>query len=253
MRIAYLTSQYPAASHTFIRREVEALREQGVAIDTFSIRKPGSGEASADADKAEAGRTFYVLAQSPLAIAAANLATFVTRPAAYLKTFGLALGHRAPGARGLFLGLAHFAESVLLARELRLRNTEHLHNHFANSAATVGLLATRLLGIGWSFTMHGISETDYPAGLLLGEEGDVQDPDDPPIDEIENQRRDLAGRLLLLLGPLEHHVVDRAHLLQLFAVRYLIQAHGSSFAVGLEVTSACTIAVSCAARIIRSG
>lgn len=67
MRIAYLTSQYPAASHTFIRREVEALREQGVAIDTFSIRKPGSGEASADADKAEAGRTFYVLAQSPLA------------------------------------------------------------------------------------------------------------------------------------------------------------------------------------------
>jgi glycosyltransferase involved in cell wall biosynthesis len=168
MRIAYLTSQYPAASHTFIRREVEALREQGVAIDTFSIRKPGSGEASADADKAEAGRTFYVLAQSPLAIAAANLATFVTRPAAYLKTFGLALGHRAPGARGLFLGLAHFAESVLLARELRLRNTEHLHNHFANSAATVGLLATRLLGIGWSFTMHGISETDYPAGLMLG-------------------------------------------------------------------------------------
>src|SRR4029079_3715465 len=28
--------------------------------------------------------------------------------------------------------------------------------------------ATRLLGIGWSFTMHGISETDYPAGLMLG-------------------------------------------------------------------------------------
>ena len=168
MRIAYLTSQYPAASHTFIRREVEALREQGAAIDTFSIRRPGSGEASSDADKAESDRTYYVLAQSPLAIAAANFVTLVSRPAAYLKTFGLALSHRAPGIRGLLLGLAHFAESAVLARELQRRNVEHLHNHFANSAATVGLLATRLLDIGWSLTMHGISETDYPAGLMLG-------------------------------------------------------------------------------------
>lgn len=168
MRIAYLTSQYPAASHTFIRREVEALREQGVSIDTFSIRRPGAGEASSDADKSEADQTFYVLAQSPLSIASANLAALVSRPGAYLKAFGLALSHRAPGVRGLLLGLAHFAESAALARELQRRNVEHLHNHFANSAATVGLLATRLLDIGWSFTMHGISETDYPAGLMLG-------------------------------------------------------------------------------------
>src|SRR5512138_1179034 len=103
MRIAYLTSQYPAASHTFIRREVEALREQGVAIDTFSIRRPGAGEASSDADKAEAERTFYVLTQSPLTIASANLAALVSRPGAYLKTFGLALSHRALGVRGLLL------------------------------------------------------------------------------------------------------------------------------------------------------
>jgi glycosyltransferase involved in cell wall biosynthesis len=57
---------------------------------------------------------------------------------------------------------------VLLSRELKRRGVQHLHNHFANSAATVGLLATHMLGIGWSFTMHGISETDYPAGLMLG-------------------------------------------------------------------------------------
>jgi glycosyltransferase involved in cell wall biosynthesis len=68
----------------------------------------------------------------------------------------------------MLLGLAHFLESVLLASKLKQRGIEHLHNHFANSAATVGLLASHLLGIGWSFTMHGISETDYPAGLMLG-------------------------------------------------------------------------------------
>jgi len=167
-RLAYLTSQYPAASHTFIRREVEALREQGATIDTFSIRRPGPGEANSPADKAEEDRTFYILAQSPIAIVGANLAALITRPVHYLKTLGLALTHRAPGLRSFLLGLAHFAESAMLARELQRRKVEHLHNHFANSAATVGLLASRLLNIGWSFTMHGISETDYPAGLMLG-------------------------------------------------------------------------------------
>ena len=168
VRLAYLTSQYPAASHTFIRREIEALRELGWSIDTFSVRRPGTDETASPPDKAEAEGTCYLLKQSPGAFLAAHLATALGQPGRYLSTLRLALGHRAPGARGLFLGLAHFAESVLLARELKKRRTTHLHNHFANSAATVGLLTTRLLGIRWSFTMHGISETDYPAGLMLG-------------------------------------------------------------------------------------
>jgi colanic acid/amylovoran biosynthesis glycosyltransferase len=175
VRLAYLTSQYPAASHTFIRREVEALRELGWAIDTFSVRLPGGGEAASDADRGEEGRTFYILKQSAGSYLAAHFAELFTRPGPYLRTFGLALSHRAHGGRGLLLGMAHFAESVLLARELRKRGTTHLHNHFANSAATVGLLATRLLGIRWSFTMHGISETDYPAGLMLGRKIEAAD------------------------------------------------------------------------------
>jgi glycosyltransferase involved in cell wall biosynthesis len=167
-RVAYLTSQYPAASHTFIRREVEALREEDWTVETFSIRPPGRGEAANERDRAEEAGTFYVLRQSPLSFLAAHFASLLGSPGRYLSTLGLSLRHRAPGLRGLLLGLAHFAESALLARELKRRQVPHLHNHFANSAATVGLLASRLGGIGWSFTMHGISETDYPAGLMLG-------------------------------------------------------------------------------------
>ena len=175
MRLAYLTSQYPAASHTFIRREVEALRDLGCQIDTFSVRPPAADETNGDADRNEAARTFYILRQPATAFLGAHLKALFTRPASYFRTFALALGHRAPGARGLLLSLAHFAESVLLAHELKRRQIEHLHNHFANSAATVGLLATRMLGIRWSFTMHGISETDYPAGLMLGRKIEAAD------------------------------------------------------------------------------
>jgi glycosyltransferase involved in cell wall biosynthesis len=166
--VAYLTSQYPATSHTFISREVAALRELGVNVDTFSIRPPTPAELTDDRLSAEAHNSFTVLKQPATSFVAAHLGTLVTHPAAYFRTLGMALSHRPPGLRGFGLSLAHFAEAILLAGELKRRRSTRLHNHFANSAATVGLLASSLLGLPWSFTMHGISETDYPAGILLG-------------------------------------------------------------------------------------
>ncbi|MCU0902867.1 MAG: hypothetical protein MUE83_03210, partial [Tabrizicola sp.] len=38
--IAYLTGDYPKVSHTFILREVQAVRASGVPVITCSIRKP---------------------------------------------------------------------------------------------------------------------------------------------------------------------------------------------------------------------
>ena len=168
MRIAYLTSQYPATSHTFISREVAAMRSSGVDLQTFSIRPPSPAELSDKQILAEAEATYTVLAGHTGELLLAQLQLLLSRPASFFRLLGIALRHRPPGLRGLFLSAAHFAEAVLLARELNRRGIGRLHNHFANSAATVGYLASRLLGIPWSFTLHGISETDYPSGLTLG-------------------------------------------------------------------------------------
>jgi glycosyltransferase involved in cell wall biosynthesis len=167
MKLAYLTSQYPATSHTFIRREIAALRDRGVELATYSIRAPAAAELTAEEDRREAASTYTVLRRGLNEFAAAHASALLRRPIRYLRTLRLALGHRPPGVRALLLALAHFGESILLARQLRRDDITHLHNHFANSAATVGMLASRHIGIGWSFTMHGISETDYPAGLML--------------------------------------------------------------------------------------
>jgi hypothetical protein len=61
LRLAYLTSQYPATSHTFISREVAALRQLGLHLDTFSIRPPSAAELDDQAIATEAGNTFTVL------------------------------------------------------------------------------------------------------------------------------------------------------------------------------------------------
>ena len=167
--IGYLTSQYPASSHTFIRREIAALRRLGARIETYSVRRPADAELKAEADRIAFNDTGYLLPPPPLAFALAQVAAPIRKPLAWLKTLRLALGHRPPGIRSLVWAVFHFAEAIYLAGLLRRDGVSHLHNHFANSGATVGLLASQFLGIDWSLTLHGISETDYPAGLLLPE------------------------------------------------------------------------------------
>ena len=167
MRIGYLVSQYPATSHTFIRREIAALRERGLDIETFSIRKPHPEERVSDVEQAEMARTWYVL--PPRAdIVVAHARALFRHPVRYVRALADALRHRVPGLRALLLAFMYFGEAIYLADRLRGRRIEHLHNHFANPSANVGLVASTYLGIGWSVTLHGTSEFDYPAGLLLG-------------------------------------------------------------------------------------
>ena len=175
MRLAYLTSQYPATSHTFISREVAALRELGVVVETFSIRAPTQTELNDDALSKEAKGTFTILRQPLTRFLVVQAIVLFTSPSGYFRTLARALGHRPPGLRGAAMAFVYFAEALVLARELKHRKITRLHNHFANAGAIVGFLAAGLLGIPWSFTMHGISETDYPAGLLLGKKIEAAD------------------------------------------------------------------------------
>lgn len=167
-RIAYLASEYPAPSHTFIRREIAALRRAGLDIATFSIR-PAKGEPRSEQERTDRAETQAVLGRSPLAYASVLAAALIARPARTAATLRVALRHRAPGAKALVWALFHFVEAVMLASLLRRAGVTRLHSHFANSGATVGLLAAHLARMPWSMTLHGVSETDYPAGVMLAD------------------------------------------------------------------------------------
>ncbi|MEP3224690.1 MAG: glycosyltransferase family 4 protein [Parasphingorhabdus sp.] len=166
--IAYLTSQYPAPSHTFIRREITQLRKIGVDIQSYSIRKPVAGLDN-NLDLAAENETYYVLGQSAATYLTAHCKAMFTHPVRYLRTLKKSIQHRVPGFKAFIWSLFHFAESIVLADQLRKDKIVHLHNHFANPAANVGMLAAEYNQMPWSLTLHGISETDYPAGLLLSD------------------------------------------------------------------------------------
>jgi colanic acid/amylovoran biosynthesis glycosyltransferase len=166
--IGYLVSQYPTKSHTFIRREIDALRMHGLSIRVFSVRSAPLESGDSASFRAALEETYYLLPPRFTTIAAAHSKALLRRPISYVRVLLLALRHRVPGLRAITWAIFYFAEAILLAHELERRGVRHLHNHFANSGATVGLLASRFLKIPWSLTLHGISETDYPAGYLLG-------------------------------------------------------------------------------------
>ncbi|MEY2688434.1 MAG: hypothetical protein RL375_2632 [Pseudomonadota bacterium] len=165
-RLAYLVSRYPAISHTFILREVQRLRARGLSIATASINPPDRPLAAMDAaERHEAEATYGVKAHG-VAGALAALAWWALRsPGPLLQT--LALGLRLGGPGRALRGLAYAVEAAMVARWLRRARLDHLHVHFGNAAAAVGVAVKHLTGCRLSFTIHGPDEFDDVAGQCL--------------------------------------------------------------------------------------
>ena len=157
MRIAYLTGEYPRATDTFIQREVAALRERGIEVFTFSIRRTGNEHIVGAEQQAERERTFYVLPVKPIALLSAHLKLLFGSPQRYLKALKLAWATHQPGIKGTFYQLFYFLEAGIVAQQIAQQQIQHLHNHFPDSSGTVAMLAAELGGFSFSFTMHGPS------------------------------------------------------------------------------------------------
>lgn len=167
LQVAYLVNHYPYVSHSFIRREIQALEEQGVAIKRFSIR-PSSAELVDAADRAEHPRTEVLLGGGRLALLAAVFPVMLFHPLRGLRALFLATRMGRRSARGLLRHWAYFAEACLLLARLRRHGVQHLHAHFGTNPAAVALLTRALGGPPYSFTIHGPEEFDAPESLSLG-------------------------------------------------------------------------------------
>ena len=171
-RVAYLVSAFPAVSHTFIARELDALRARGVDVVTMSIRKTPADQLLSDADRRAAEETFSVFPLQKARFVAAHLRAVAMRPRWYLATLRLALQMSAGGMRANLWQVFYFAESILVWSQCRRRDVRHIHAHFANVASAVALLAAefgRRDGFRWSFTMHGYTEFDEVRRYALAE------------------------------------------------------------------------------------
>lgn len=168
--IAYLSSVYARASDSFIRNEVRMLRELGFTVHTFSVRQAPEGEIVSEDVRLERDQTEFLLSRDTAPhLAGAVVGALLQSPVQFVGCLVLALRCSAPGIRGRLRGVAYLAEACLLAKRLKAKAVQHLHNHIGEGSAAVAMLASRLSGIPYSLTIHGIYEFDRPQSLALDE------------------------------------------------------------------------------------
>jgi colanic acid/amylovoran biosynthesis glycosyltransferase len=171
--LAVVVSHYPALSHTFIRREVAALRGLGVPVQTCSLHRAEPSALIAETDRTEAECT---LALQPVRAREAVRGLLAT--ASHASELARALGAaRHGGAKSHLHPLFYLAEALILAADPAFATVGHVHAHFANAGGEVALVASRIAGASFSLTLHGHSDLEltHPKRLaaLVNEAGFV--------------------------------------------------------------------------------
>ena len=168
MRIAYLINQYPKVSHTFIRREIQALERKDIRVMRISIR--GWNKPLVDAEDAkEREQTRYVLKGGALPLIFAFLRMLMSRPIRMFRALALELKMSRHSERPVPVHFIYLLEACQIAQWLEQANVAHLHAHFGTNSAEVAMLVHALGGPPWSFTVHGPEEFDKPHQIGLAE------------------------------------------------------------------------------------
>src|SRR6266404_4915354 len=162
--IVYLVNQYPAVTHTFIKREVIALERLGVDVIRVATR---AGRALVDpGDVDEERRTTYLL-RRPLRLLQAAMPILALRPRRFVKALVTTLRIMRRSDRAPLLHILYLVEACGVAAVVRRSGADHIHAHFGTNPAEVALLASQLSGASYSFTVHGYDEYDKPEFIGL--------------------------------------------------------------------------------------
>ena len=167
MRVAYLINRYPAASHSFIRREIEAVEDAGAKVDRYSIRPVEESQLPDSRDRSEQTRTTVLLQLGLARLFAVTLRAALQHPLQSISGLMIALKGSSLRPLDVLRRIAYFVEAAVLAECMIRDGVDHLHAHFGTNPAMVARIAGKLSGIPYSFTVHGPDEFDAPVALDL--------------------------------------------------------------------------------------
>lgn len=140
---AYLFERFPSFTQTFCFREVLEMRRQGVLAPIWSIRDPDD-EPDQDFPPELAGLATYL---------PKSFSEHLESDGAFRRRARKGIGE----LRELWGGEGEkrrVYEALWLLPELRKKGVEHVHVHFAGTAARTAFWLKKLGGIRYSFTAH---------------------------------------------------------------------------------------------------
>lgn len=142
MHIGYVLKRYPRFSETFVVNEILTHEAAGIDVTIFALRSPADTHFQPAVARVRGAVHFL-----PSASLRANEFWRLLEP-------HLAAGHAAEIAGALDAEGMDVYQALVLAQLLSSKRIDHIHAHFATSAATVARLASRLTQIPYTLTAH---------------------------------------------------------------------------------------------------
>ncbi|MGC2260980.1 MAG: glycosyltransferase family 4 protein [Candidatus Sulfotelmatobacter sp.] len=153
LTVAYLANQFPAAVEPYVSEEIQELHRRGVKVISGSVRRPDKAkDSSSDGDL---GSPILCL-QAVRALTLLRSLFFAAsrwQQVSILLVRVLFLGKESPNLR--LRALLHTWLGIYYAFLLKKREVDHIHVHHGYFGSWIAMVAARLLGIGFSLTLHG--------------------------------------------------------------------------------------------------
>ena len=151
--VAYIANEFPSPVEPYIADEIAELRRHGTRVICCSGKRVSPDNLSL-AERAlwKETRYFQPLCDDEILRAAHRLASDRHKLAPLLKPL---LWERGTGLHRCLRGLGHTIMGAALAEQLAPLDVEHIHAHHGYFASWMARTAAHLLGIGFSFTLHG--------------------------------------------------------------------------------------------------
>lgn len=166
--LAYLASELPALSATFVYQELLALERMGFLVMPITVRKPGS---SATGQHVLEARCRTVYDRSKAIVAATGLGRLFAMPGAGAALRALAHDFRRVGITIAALKLVYqFLAAANVAHLLCRHRVRHLHVHFAHVPGTIGMYAAMMAEVPFTVTAH--ANDIFEHGVLLKEKAE---------------------------------------------------------------------------------
>ena len=153
MTIAYIANEFPSPLEPYVMDEITELRHRGVQVVCCSGKRVSQNALSL-AERAFWKETHYFqpLTDDELLRAVGRLACNRHNLWQLLRPL---VSERGASAARRIRALGHMVLGAALAEQLAPLEVEHIHAHHGYFASWMALTAARLLGIGFSFTLHG--------------------------------------------------------------------------------------------------
>ena len=151
--IAYIANEFPSSLEPYVMDEITELRRCGAQVICCSGKRISPENLSlAESAFWKETRYFQPLSDDELLRAALRLASDRHNLWQLLRPL---LWERGPSPTRRIRALGHTVMGTALAEQLAPLDVEHIHAHHGYFASWMALAAAHLLGIGFSFTLHG--------------------------------------------------------------------------------------------------